>query len=321
MSKTYDRSAEDLGNIVGLEHVNLQVEDQGLATMFYISGLGLTRDPYMMTGIDNMWVNVGRCQFHLVTGTAQHLRGRVGLVVPDRDGLLRRLQGLRRVLDGTRFDFAEHADRVETTCPWGNRIICHDPAPRFGRINLGMAYVEFDVPMGAADGIAGFYRDVFGAAAEVGTSGEAVAARVPVGIDQELVFRETASEIAPYDGHHIQIYVANFSGPHRLLLERGLVTEESNQHQYRFDTIADTASGKALFQIEHEVRSMRHPLYARPLVNRNARQTNRNYAPGHDAWIPGAAAEEMDDPRVAMRQSRLETAARRSAARRNPAPA
>ncbi len=27
--KHYDRSAEDLGNIVGLEHVNLQVEDQG----------------------------------------------------------------------------------------------------------------------------------------------------------------------------------------------------------------------------------------------------------------------------------------------------
>ena len=42
MAKQYDRSAEDLGNIVGLEHVNLQVEDQGLATLFYISGLGLT---------------------------------------------------------------------------------------------------------------------------------------------------------------------------------------------------------------------------------------------------------------------------------------
>lgn len=42
--KQYDRSAEDLGNIVGLEHVNLQVEDQGLTTLFYISGLGLTRD-------------------------------------------------------------------------------------------------------------------------------------------------------------------------------------------------------------------------------------------------------------------------------------
>lgn len=92
MAQHYDRSIEDVGNIVGLEHVNLRVEDQGLATLFYISGLGLTRDPYMMTSIDNMWVNVGRSQFHLPTGTpSQRLRGRVGLVVDDREALLKNL--------------------------------------------------------------------------------------------------------------------------------------------------------------------------------------------------------------------------------------
>jgi hypothetical protein len=31
---------------------------------------------------------------------------------------------------------------------------------------------------------------------------------------------------------------------------------------------------------------MTHPLYARPLVNRNAAINNRNYAPGHEAWPP-----------------------------------
>ena len=91
MSKQYDRSAEDLGNIVGLEHVNLQVENQVQTTLFYISGLGLTRDPYLMTSIDNMWVNVGRSQFHLITGKPQRLRGKIGLVIPDREALLRRL--------------------------------------------------------------------------------------------------------------------------------------------------------------------------------------------------------------------------------------
>ncbi len=308
MKKQYDRSAEDLGNIVALEHVNLKVADQGLATLFYISGLGLTRDPYMMTGIDNMWVNVGRNQFHLITGEPQHLRGRVGLVVPDRASLLRRLEGLRKALKDTQFDFAERNDHVEAICPWGNRILCHDPAPRFGGISLGMAYVEIDVAVGAAEGIADFYREVFGAAAEV----DGAAARVSVGPEQDLVFRETAAELPPYDGHHIQVYVADFSGPHRKLLERGLVTEESNQHQYRFEVIAD-AAGKPLAQIEHEVRSLRHPLYARPLVNRNANQTNRNYAPGHDAWIPGVA-EEMDDPRQAMRQQRFEEVTRRARA-------
>ena len=312
MNKQYDRGAEDLGNIVGLEHVNLQIEDQGLATLFYISGLGLTRDPFMMTSIDNMWVNVGRSQFHLVTGTAQHLRGRVGLVVPDRAGLLRRLENLRKPLAGTKFDFVEHADHVEATCPWGNRFRCHDPAPQFGRINLGMPYVELDIPVGAAEGVADFYSCVFGTATKV----DGGVARISVGMEQELVFQETDAKLAPYDGHHIQIYVANFSGPHRELLDRALITEESNQHQYRFDSIVDLKSGKPLIQIEHEVRSMRHPLYARPLVNRNAQQTNRNYAPGYDAFIPGAEAEEMDDPRVAMRQRRFENVTPQGTARR-----
>src|SRR6478672_12373303 len=98
MGKQYDRSAEDLGNVVGLEHVNLLIPDQGLATLFYISGLGLTRDPYLMTSVDNMWVNVGRSQFHLITGKPQHLRGRIGLVVPDRAALLRRLERIREPL-------------------------------------------------------------------------------------------------------------------------------------------------------------------------------------------------------------------------------
>jgi hypothetical protein len=67
-----------------------------------------------------------------------------------------------------------------------------------------------------------------------------------------------------------------------LLLERGLITEESDQHQYRFLDIVDLQTGKPLFRVEHEVRSMRHPLYARPLVNRNPAQNNMRFAPGHE---------------------------------------
>jgi hypothetical protein len=39
-----------------------------------------------------------------------------------------------------------------------------------------------------------------------------------------------------------------------------------------------------LFTIEHEVRSLTHPLYARPLVNRNPAQSNNDYVRGHDAF-------------------------------------
>jgi hypothetical protein len=34
--------------------------------------------------------------------------------------------------------------------------------------------------------------------------------------------------------------------------------------------------------LEHEIRSLRHPLYARPLVNRNPEQSNRDYRSGRD---------------------------------------
>jgi hypothetical protein len=70
-------------------------------------------------------------------------------------------------------------------------------------------------------------------------------------------------------------------------LKRGLISEESDQHQYRFKDIVDPYGGKVLFTIEHEVRSMKHPIYMRPLVNRNPAQSNINYAPGFDAWTWG----------------------------------
>jgi len=303
MERRFDRSAEDLGNIVALEHVNVTVPDQQQATIFYVAGLGLTRDPYLMTGPTNMWVNVGRSQFHLPTSPAQVLRGHTGIVVPDREALVRRLERTRKRLEGTRFDFSEHEEFVEATCPWGNRIRCYAPDERFGRITLGIAYVEFDVPKDAADGIARFYRNVVGAKAAASIEGagnetakndkgSSRAARVEVGIGQYLMFRETDREIPPYDGHHIQIYVADFSGPYAKLLDKGLISEESDQHQYRFKDLADPETGETLFTIEHEVRSMRHPLFMRPLVNRNPSQSNIDYAPGYDAWIPGMAAHD-----------------------------
>ncbi len=286
MARQFDRAAEDLGNIVALEHVNVQVEDQRPATLYYISALGLTRDPYMMTSIDNMWANVGRSQFHLPTGKPQVLRGKVGLVTPDRRQLLQRCERMSKPLAGTKFAFKEKNDYVETTCPWGNTIRMHDP---MDGMELGMAYVEFDVPVGTAKGIADFYNKIF----DTMTSVKDGAAHVSVGQGQELVFRETKHALPDYDGHHIQVYVGNFSNPHDRLAERKLVTEESNRYQYRFKDIIDLKTGKKLFEIEHEIRSMTHPMFARPLLNRNPQQTNRSYVPGRDGWTPAALAEDM----------------------------
>ena len=280
----YDRKRQDLGNIVLLEHVNVTIPDQHLATLFYVGGLGLTRDPYLMTGVDNMWVNVGRNQFHLPSRGTQVLRGCVGIVMPDLAALRRRLEKVAPQLAETRFAWQEHDGTVEATSPWGNRYRCHAPAPEFGDSELAIAYVEFGVPPGTAPGIARFYREIIGAHAAVESARERETAAVSTGTRQRLLFRETAQPIPDYDGHHVQVYLADFSGPHRRLRERGLVTEESDEYQYRFRDIVDPADGKALFTIEHEVRSLTHPLYARPLVNRNPAQTNRNYVRGHDAF-------------------------------------
>jgi hypothetical protein len=294
MQQTFDRAAEDLGNSIHLEHVNVQIPDQHLATLFYVAGLGLTRDPYLMVSDGNMWINVGRSQFHLPTGNPQVLRGHTGIVIAGRAALLDRLALVRAKLAGTRFSFFEHNDYVEATCPWGNRVRCYEPDPaRFGRITLGIPYVEFDVPVGTAEGIANFYRQVIDVPA--GADGDAPVARVKIGRDQHLLFRESGRPQPEFDEHHVQIYVVNFSGPHHKLSERNLVNREDNQYQYRFRDIIDLDSGRHLFTIEHEVRSITHPMYLRPLINRNPTQTNRNYSPGHDQWPWAMRPEQFDD--------------------------
>lgn len=280
----YDRTTEDVGNIVEFGHVNVRVDDQRLATLFYIMGLGLTRDPYLQVGVDNMWVNAGTCQFHLPMGKPQVLRGTTGLVVPDLDALAARLAAVAPRLAGTAFTSTRHGDVIEATCPWGNRIRVHAPNERhFGRMLLGMPYVEVDVARGASGAIARFYRTILANPAEEGSDARGPFVRVPIGLAEALVFRETDAALPPFDGHHIQIAIADFSGVHARLLARGLVTEESSQSQYRFQDIVDPDSGRVVATIEHEVRSMRHPMYARFMTNRDPGTTNNVYAPGYEA--------------------------------------
>ena len=282
--ETFDRTLEDLGNIVHLEHVNVRVPCQQLATQFYVVALGLTRDPYLMVGLENMWINVGHSQFHLPTAEAQVMRGFTGLVIPDFDELPARLTAAAERLKGTKFSCRAHADWVDVTCPWGNRFRVHRPGPRFPRMELGMPYVELAVPEGTAPGICRFYTKIMGAPAQVVKNGS-VATEVKVGTSQKLIFRETSEPLEFYDGHHIAIYISDFSGPHKRLLERGIVSEESNPYQYRFVEITDPDNDKVMFELEHEVRCVTHPMYRRPLINRNPAQRQPTYVAGRDASV------------------------------------
>ncbi len=288
-TRAFDRGAEDMGNLVHLEHFNVLHNDQQKATLFYVVGLGGTRDPYLMVGLTNMWVNFGRTQAHLPSPqhgatVPQVLRGTIGLVVPSLAELEERLARIAPELAGTRFSWKRTKAGIEATCPWGNRFRCHAPAPEFGPTELGLMYVDFDVPPGTAPGIARFYGEVMKAIARTEKSDAGPRAVVNVGRHQHLYFTETSRPLPDYDNHHIQVYIADFSSPYRWLLERDLISMETDAHEWRLQWIVDPADGRRLFQIEHEVRSMKHPLYNRPLVNRNVHATNTAYVPNGDAF-------------------------------------
>jgi hypothetical protein len=283
----YDRATQDVGNIVHLEHYNCCIDDQRLAILFYIVGLGATRDPYIFPGLENIWLNFGRTQVHMPSRTVkkERLRGTAGFVVPSLADLAKRLEyagtEMKRVVGDSRaFAYTVKKDCIEATDPWGTRVRCHAPAPEYGPIELGLAYVDFDVPPGTAEGIARFYADVMRAPAKAANGRASVA----IGRSQKLMFTETKAPLPDYDGHHIQVYIADFSSPYKWLHERGLVTMETDEAEWRFQWIVDPRDGKKLFQIEHEVRSMKHRLFARPLVNRNHAITNMTYVAGSDAF-------------------------------------
>ncbi len=281
---TFDRTQGDTGNIVALEHVNVEVPDQQLATIFYVMGLGLTRDPYLFTGIGNMWINIGRNQIHMPTSAPMVLRGTISIVMPGREALLKRLATVAPLLPGTRFGFDAHAGYVSATCPWGNRYRIFEPCERFGRMRLGLPSVELDVARGTVTGLAAFYREVMGALVVEHADAQGASVSIGVGPDQTLVYREGDAAPVPYDGHHVQIYVNDFSGTYRRLCALGLISQEDDAYQYRFRQIVDPATSAPLTMLEHEVRSLLHPLYARPLVNRNPELTNRNYVAGEESF-------------------------------------
>lgn len=279
---------EDVGNIILLEHVNVEVPDQLLATLFYVVGLGFTRDPYLNTGLNNMWINVGEQQFHLPTRKAQVINGHIGLVVPDIEALQNRLATVEEGARGTRFRWSRSGNDILATCPWGNEFHCYQAGSAFGDMAIGIPYVEFLVPPTTAESIVSFYDRIFKAPGTIAGDQNGKIGRVKIGRNQELVFRETQQHLSPYDGHHIAIYVANFSTGYGFLKERGLITEDVGNHQFRFKNIVDPTQGKPVFFLEHEVRSLHHPMFQRFFVNREPKQSQRAYKRGRDALIPFA---------------------------------
>jgi hypothetical protein len=153
-------------------------------------------------------------------------------------------------------------------------------------MSLGIPYVEFLVAPGRAASIVRFYDQVLGAPGATESSKGGTVGQVKIGRNQSLLFRETEEPLKPYDGHHIAIYVANFSGPYSFLKKRELISEEVRNHQFRFQDVVDPENGQSLFLLEHEVRSLHHPMFHRFFVNRDPVQSQRHYRRQRDALIP-----------------------------------
>ena len=291
----FDRAAEDLGNSIHFEHVNVTIPDQRLATLFYVAGLGLTRDPYLMVSDTNMWVNVGRSQFHLPDGSA------AGAARPYRH---RHRRAARRCWSGWRRSRKSwkarrsHSPSITTmsrrSAPGATACAATSRTPRAsGASRSAFPMSSSTCRPAPRKAICAFYPAIMGMQAEF-LNGDGAMARVKVGKDQYLQFRETDRRQPEFDGHHVQIYITDFSGPYHRLRERGLISQEDNQYQYRFRDIIDLDGGRHLFTVEHEVRSATHPMFMRPLVNRNPAETNRTYAPGHEQWAWAMGPDEYD---------------------------
>jgi hypothetical protein len=138
-----------------------------------------------------MWVNVGRSQFHLITGMPQHLRGRVGLVVPDRASLLLRLEGCAS-RSRERSSTSPSAMIMSRRSARGATISCAMIRRRSSAASISacpMSSSTFrlaprrESPTSMVASLARRRRS------------RAPCARVSAGMEQELVFRETKAKL------------------------------------------------------------------------------------------------------------------------------
>lgn len=300
---------QDVGGVVFLEHLNLNIPDQMIALQFYLEVLGLTRDPFERV-TTTAWINVGLQQFHLnLADHAEVIRGSIGLVIPAEAAVNVRLARMsaKGKLDGTKFAWEEVAAKGykwhRVTGPWGNEFHVFDSArhafahanrgdkgaflsPAFPhspsmRGGIGIAYIEEPCSPGALSHIERYYGSFFSVPVRrlVLDGSPSNILQVRMGPTTQLYFREV--ELCPaWPGYHICVYVANFS----VLYARFAAADSL----YKFNRFPDTYDSieealcycqfrvadvydddrKVVYQLEHEVRSIVHPYYLRPLVNR-----------------------------------------------------
>jgi len=260
--------SRELGNFTHFEHVNLRVSDHYLATLFFIEGLGLTRDPTRKVSVYNMWVNIGKQQLHLPLGDAIPFAGEIGLTVPSLKTVQRSLKRIRTQFKDTEFDCREDGKTLLVYSPWGHRLRLHEQGKLSGVLPQALPYVKFWVPQGTAAGIAAFYQEVLGVPTRLRKGGKRHKAIVNVGVNQHFHFVEKGKPGLTVHPNHVAVYLTRYQTVYAELKRRDLLMTPDRDEQFRFAKIIDPTSGELLFEFEHEMRSLYHPDFLKPLVNR-----------------------------------------------------
>jgi hypothetical protein len=308
----------DKSTLTLLEHVNLNIPNHKYAIPFYVDLLGCGLDPRragnVAKGDGTVWSNCGASQFHLPFGEEpQRIPGQIGLRFKSLAGLKERLVQAQLQEDKCfaeaqiGLDQQSKNEFVKLVDRYGNVFFCReapdvnthlrqpiisvtdtaefgDLATNYGKDESdcrGIDYVEFNCPIGTAEGIATFYDFVFDATTFV-AGDELKIAIIGFGevnangrSAQSMLFRESAEPTPVYDGHHVAMYVGENKDDFELAFKNieqagvvwinprfsdkaGNLNGAKKWKQFRFKDIIDLDTGKKIFQLEHEIRSVEH---------------------------------------------------------------
>ncbi len=263
----------EVGGIIHLEHFNFEMEEHELATIFFMNGLGLTRDPYKRTDETNMGINIGLQQFHLPRRgkPTPPFFGEIGLLLPDLNVVRARLDRLerKRVFEGTEYCLQEVSDnQLLVQSPWGVVMrLWRDGALPFSR-PLGLIYVDIPVPPDTAQQLRVFYETLLGAPFQMlDIEGEA-SAIVTVGPQQQLRFRERLLDDYNLYDFHVAYYISNYNVARDAAIGADVLRGGGKGQVCFIDGPFNPETGELLLGFQQEWRSIHHPDFMRPLINR-----------------------------------------------------
>eukprot|EP00929_Paragymnodinium_shiwhaense_P077720 TRINITY_DN40070_c0_g1_i1.p1 TRINITY_DN40070_c0_g1~~TRINITY_DN40070_c0_g1_i1.p1 ORF type:complete len:429 (+),score=77.03 TRINITY_DN40070_c0_g1_i1:143-1288(+) len=224
---------------------------------------------------------------------AQRWRGEVELLYADDSSLQAAVERLRKL--PFKADVSDPANgETRVSCPYGGEYILRTTeASRSGKMApsasadgtvlrrpnseastcIGMGSVTMRVPSGTAAAAADFYNTLLGCGTKQVSDGCWDVMAGPGGDSQHLRLVEAADAVTEDTGEHVAIYVGDYEGCFNRLLEQNLIyvnprfvhldksttLEEALDYKtFRFRDVVDLATGKVLFQLEHEVRTTMH---------------------------------------------------------------